>query len=78
VTYSKSAALPDFRAEPGFEAYCRRLVDDERGQDMIEYALIAATIGLGSVAGIHGVAASVAGYMQTVGQGFDAALAAHS
>ena len=78
MTYSNAAALRDHRADAGLQIYCRRFVDDERGQDMIEYALIAATIGLGSIAGIHGVAASVCGYVQTVGQGFDAALAAHS
>jgi len=51
-----------------------RLLSDESGQDMIEYALIAATIGLGTVAGINGIAASISGYMSQVGAGFDNAV----
>jgi len=51
-----------------------RLLSDESGQDMIEYALIAATIGLGTVAGINGIANSISGYVRLVGTGFDNAL----
>ena len=54
-----------------------RLVTEESGQDMIEYALIAASIGLGTVAGVNGLAASVARYMTIVGAGFDHALGHH-
>ena len=50
---------------------------EESGQDMIEYALIAATIGLASVAGVNGLSASVARYMGIVGMGFENALAHH-
>jgi pilus assembly protein Flp/PilA len=51
-----------------------RLIEDESGQDMIEYALIAATVGLGTVAGVNGLASSVANYMNVIGTAFDAAL----
>ncbi|HEX3571273.1 MAG TPA: hypothetical protein VHU44_10665 [Acidobacteriaceae bacterium] len=51
-----------------------RFIEDERGQDMIEYALIAATVGLGTVAGVNGLAASVSHYMSIVGAGFEHAL----
>ena len=54
-----------------------RLVEDERGQDLIEYALVAATIGLGTVAGVHGIAVSISSYMTIVGNGFDASVAGH-
>lgn len=54
-----------------------RFVEDERGQDMIEYALIAATVGLGTVAGVNGLAASISHYMSIVGAGFEHALGGH-
>jgi pilus assembly protein Flp/PilA len=43
-----------------------RLIRDDSGQDIIEYALIAATIGLASVAGVHGLANSVANDLNIV------------
>jgi pilus assembly protein Flp/PilA len=51
-----------------------RLLSDESGQDMIEYALIAAIMGLGTVTGLHGLASAVAGYFNTVLNAFNAAL----
>lgn len=41
---------------------------------MIEYALIAAGIGLASIAGVNGIASHISGYMKLVGTGFDAAI----
>ena len=61
----------------GLAVELSRLVCEESGQDMIEYALIAATIGLASVVGVNGLAASVARYMGIVGMGFENALAHH-
>lgn len=49
------------------------LYRDETGQDLVEYALVAACIGLASVAGIHGVAAQIAGDMNLVLNGFKVA-----
>jgi pilus assembly protein Flp/PilA len=66
-----STAVASFHAAL---AVSRRLVRDESGQDMIEYALIAATIGLTSVAGIHGLATSVSGYVNIIEAGFSSAL----
>jgi pilus assembly protein Flp/PilA len=51
-----------------------RLVLDESGQDMIEYALIAASIGLTTVAGVNGLAATISRYMNIVGAGFENAV----
>jgi len=41
---------------------------------MIEYALIAASIGLASVVGVNGLAASISRYMSIVGTAFDRAV----
>lgn len=41
---------------------------------MIEYALIAATVGLGTVAGVNGLAASISHYMAIVGAAYDNAV----
>ena len=51
-----------------------RLITEESGQDMIEYALIAASIGLGTVAGVNGLAASISKYMSIVGAAYDNAV----
>jgi pilus assembly protein Flp/PilA len=55
-------------------AVSRRLAREDSGQDLIEYALIAASIGLATVAGIHGLASSVAGYLNFIGGGFSNAI----
>jgi pilus assembly protein Flp/PilA len=47
-----------------------RLWKDEAGQDLVEYALIAGFIGCGTVLGVHGLAAQVAGFINTVANGF--------
>ena len=36
-----------------------RLWEGESGQDLVEYALVAACVGLASVTGIHGIAAVI-------------------
>ena len=58
-------------------AVCLRFVRDERGQDLIEYALIAAVMGFASVAGIHGLAASVTNYFNIITGGFNNATVVH-
>jgi len=40
---------------------------DESGQDLIEYALIAALIGLGAVASMQSIATAISGVFNTVG-----------
>jgi pilus assembly protein Flp/PilA len=43
------------------------LVQDESGQDLIEYALVAALIALGSVAAMNSLSSSISTAMETVG-----------
>lgn len=38
----------------------QNLMNEESGQDLIEYALVAALVGLGSVASMSGLATSIA------------------
>ena len=38
----------------------QNLMADESGQDLIEYALVAALVGLGSIASMQGLANSIA------------------
>jgi len=44
-----------------------RLIEDESGQDMIEYALMAALISLGAVASIKGLAPVISNAFNSVG-----------
>ena len=37
----------------------RSLIQQESGQDLVEYALVAALVGLASVTGIHGIASVI-------------------
>jgi pilus assembly protein Flp/PilA len=50
---------------------------DESGQDMIEYALVACFVGLSTVTGMHGLAAAMSSYLGDIVSGFEAALAGH-
>ena len=43
-----------------------RFILDESGQDMIEYALLAALVGLASVIGINGIAAKISSALTSV------------
>ena len=43
-----------------------RLWKDESGQDLVEYALVAACVGLASVTGIHGIAAVISSSINVV------------
>ena len=47
--------------------FLRKLIVDDTGQDLIEYALIAALIGLGSVAAVRGLAMDVNNTLKRVG-----------
>ncbi len=44
-----------------------RLLVEEDGQDLIEYALMAALVGLGAVASIRGLATKISSAFATVG-----------
>ncbi len=43
------------------------LMNDESGQDLIEYALVAALVGLGAVTAMRGLATSIGTAFTTVG-----------
>jgi pilus assembly protein Flp/PilA len=43
-----------------------RFILDESGQDIIEYALLAALVGLASVIGINGIAAKISSALSAV------------
>jgi len=60
---------------PSTLSLSRRLADEDSGQDMLEYALVASFMGLASVAGINGLASKVANDLNIVLNGFNAALA---
>jgi pilus assembly protein Flp/PilA len=42
-------------------------LDDECGQDIVEYALVAALVALAAIAGIHAVGSAVSSVFTTVG-----------
>jgi len=43
------------------------LMNDESGQDLIEYALVAALVGLGAVTAMRGLATSIGTAFGTIG-----------
>jgi pilus assembly protein Flp/PilA len=51
-----------------------RLLNDESGQDLIEYALIAAVIGLGTLLTVHGAANTIVNVLLQVGTSFTSAV----
>jgi pilus assembly protein Flp/PilA len=44
----------------------KNFLTDESGQDLIEYALVAAVVGLGAVASLNSLATSISGSFNTV------------
>jgi Flp pilus assembly pilin Flp len=48
---------------------------EDSGQDIIEYALVAVSMGLFTVAGIHGLAASIGNDLNTILNAFNSATA---
>ena len=46
---------------------CENLVNEDSGQDLIEYALVAALVGLGAVASMKGLANSIGTAFNGVG-----------
>jgi Flp pilus assembly pilin Flp len=49
----------------------RRLCQEDDGQDLVEYALIALVMGLSTIAGVHGVAASITSDFSFIVTGFN-------
>jgi pilus assembly protein Flp/PilA len=52
-----------------------KLAKEDSGQDLIEYALVAALVGLGSVAAISGLDNSLKNSFNAIGSGLDSAVA---
>jgi pilus assembly protein Flp/PilA len=52
-----------------------RLVVEDSGQDLIEYALVAALVGLGSVAAISGLTNSLQNSFNSIGSALTSATA---
>ena len=50
--------------------FFNELAQDESGQDLIEYALIATVIGLGTLVTVHGTANTIVNIMLQVGNNF--------
>ena len=53
-----------------------RLWKDESGQDLVEYALVAACLGLGTVTGVDGIAVVIARSINVVVNGFTSVVSA--
>jgi pilus assembly protein Flp/PilA len=51
----------------GLKRALSRLISDESGQDLIEYALVAALIALGAVAAMNTLAGTISTAFSTVG-----------
>jgi pilus assembly protein Flp/PilA len=47
----------------------KKLIAEDSGQDLIEYALVAALVGLGSIAAISGLTNSIGSSFNSVGNG---------
>ena len=52
----------------------KKFISDESGQDLIEYALVAALVGLGSVAAMSGLANSITNAFTGVGTALSSAV----
>jgi pilus assembly protein Flp/PilA len=53
----------------------KNLIAEESGQDLIEYALVAALVGLGSVASMNGLASSLANTFNGIGNALTSSVA---
>jgi pilus assembly protein Flp/PilA len=58
-----------------FKQLLLNLVTEESGQDLIEYALVAALVGLGSVASMSTLASSIANTFSGIGNSLTSAVA---
>jgi pilus assembly protein Flp/PilA len=53
----------------------KNLIAEDSGQDLIEYALVAALVGLGSIASMNSLAGSIANTFGGVGNALTSAVA---
>ena len=61
------------RPHNSFLELCRRLVCEDAGQDLVEYALVALAMGLSTIAGVHGLASSIVADFNVIVTGFNSA-----
>ncbi|MDP9051438.1 MAG: Flp family type IVb pilin [Acidobacteriota bacterium] len=54
--------------------FLRRLLHEDAGQDLVEYALVALAMGLSTVAGVHGLATAIADDFNIIIVGFNSAI----
>jgi pilus assembly protein Flp/PilA len=52
----------------------KNLIAEESGQDLIEYALVAALVGLGSIASMQGLASSIANTFTSISTALSSAV----
>ncbi len=50
-----------------FKVLLNNLMSDESGQDLIEYALVAALVGLGAVASLNGLSTKIGSVFTAIG-----------
>ena len=55
--------------------FAKTLISDDSGQDLIEYALVAALVGLGAVAAMKGLSNSIGNTFNGVGNSLTNAVA---
>jgi pilus assembly protein Flp/PilA len=55
--------------------FLKNLMTEESGQDLIEYALVAALVGLGSVTAMSSLAGSISNTFNTIGNELTTAVA---
>jgi pilus assembly protein Flp/PilA len=67
TTSQQIAAPARSQPVPDCKLFWTRLVADDSGQDLIEYALLAALIGLGSVLSMKGLSNKIANTFNSVG-----------
>jgi pilus assembly protein Flp/PilA len=53
--------------------FLRRLLEEDAGQDLVEYALVALAMGLSTVAGVHGLATLIANDFNVIVTDFNSA-----
>ena len=58
-----------------FTQLLKTLIVEDSGQDLIEYALVAALVGLGSIASMNSLAGSIANTFGGVGNALTSAVA---
>ncbi len=69
MTVRVDAAIP----QPTLRGFLARLAQEEAGQDLVEYALIALAMGLSTVAGVHGLASTITNDLNFIVTGFNSA-----